>query len=108
MSSLIKTSVAFDPGAHAFKWDQTGPKCLTCIKMDPVSRIFKPSVVTAWELVENMPGSGKKFAKMLVKCHGQEQLVTFDMGTEHWSLDEVAKRFQEHRWFDPHSMDAHR
>ncbi len=100
---LRKVDVGFTPWAHKHQWDQTGPKCLTCIKPD-AHGIFKPRTVTSWELVENMEGCGKQVAKMLVKCHGAEELVSFDMGTIHWTLEDVAKKFQQHRWFNPHEM----
>lgn len=102
---LYKTTVGFDPGRHKHQWDQTGPKCYTCLKMGH-DRIFRPAVCTSWELVENAPGCGKPFAKMLVTCHGAEQEVTFDMGTVDWTLDELAKKFQQHRWFDPHQVSS--
>lgn len=55
-------------------------------------------------LVENLPGDGKPFAKVLVKCHGQEELVTLAMGTEHWNYVDLKRVMGRHRWFDPKQL----
>lgn len=39
--------------------------------------------------------------KVLGKHHGAEELVSFDLGTEHWDHDDLAKMMRGHGWFAP-------
>lgn len=52
------------------------------------------------ELVEGEPDH-TPYAKVLVKCHGAEELHTFDMGTIHWTAEELKRYMQAHQWFLP-------
>lgn len=55
-------------------------------------------------LVESMPGDGKVWAKVLVKCHGQEELAKFNMGSADWKWEDLARVMGRHEWFDPRQM----
>jgi hypothetical protein len=71
-----------------------GASCLTCLKL-----------VDREELVEGYPGESET-CKVLVKCHGTEELRTFDMGSKDWGGPELAQMMSRAQWFDPHSHDA--
>jgi len=73
------------------EYQRVGPECLTCLK--PIPKM---------ELVEHGPGDGKPFARVLMRCHGAEQLVTLDMGSAEWTAEELGKLINKQRWFDPH------
>lgn len=66
--------------------DVAGPTCLTCGR-----------IVQKEEMVE----THKTGCKVLVTCHGQEELRTFDFGTEAWNHIDLKKAMQRMRWFDP-------
>ncbi len=65
------------------------------------------------ELVEGIPGhephgdgrvstpASSEFAKVLVRHHGAEEVVTFDMGSRWWGYTELGKWMQRHLWFNP-------
>lgn len=53
--------------------------------------------IDAIELVDRVGPT----AKVLAKHHGQEELVTFELGTEHWEADDVQRAMRGHRWFKP-------
>lgn len=61
------------------------PMCCTCLRP-----------VDAQELVEVKD----RMAQVLVKCHGDEQLMTFELETG-WTDHELASRMQRFRWFEP-------
>lgn len=68
----------------------TGTWCLTCLKS-----------VDSEEIVENLPGCGKPWARVLAKCHGAEQQATLTMGTEYWDKEDLTKAMKSQKWFDP-------
>lgn len=72
---------------------RVGPECLTCLK--PIPKM---------ELVESLPGDGKPWAKVLMRCHGAEELVKFDMGSREWTAEELGKLVNKQRWFDPKQL----
>ncbi len=97
LSRYIVTAPIAQPG---------GPVCVLCNK-----------VVDSESLVEGYPGAeddqgritepaGSDTCKVLVKHHGAEELMTFDMGSRLWGPSELAKWMQRHRWFDPLRQDA--
>lgn len=59
--------------------------------------------VDSEEVVEYLAGpTGAKIgAKVLVKHHGAEELASFDLGTEHWDHEDLARATRGHRWFAP-------
>lgn len=72
-----------------------GPICKLCSDASG-----KTKHVSSEELVDCLPGDGKPYARVLVKCHGQEELMEFDMGTEGWDFEKLAKKMGRHVWFD--------
>ena len=66
--------------------DVCGATCLTCGR-----------VVQKEEMVE----THKYGCKVLVTCHGQEELRSFDFGTEYWGDQDLKRAMQRMRWFDP-------
>lgn len=87
---------------HAFRQDlhappvasltgSLAPMCHTCLRD-----------VDYEELVE----AGPRYAKVLVRHHGSEELHTFEFGRRmNWSTDEatdeLSSRMRRRRWFDP-------
>lgn len=86
--------------AHAVTEDFEGALCLMCNK--PVD---KEEVVEGYQATEAKNGvpqySKLTYCKILVTCHGQEELHTFDMGTTEWEPYDVQTRMRRRRWFDP-------
>lgn len=78
---------------------KAGPECILCSHKEG-----RKVVVRSEELVEHLPGDGKTYARVLVKCHGQEELVTFEMGTRDWDFEHLSRLMGRHRWFDPKAM----
>ncbi len=72
-----------------------GPTCKLCSDKER-----KEIPVRSEELVDCLPGDGKTYARVLVRCHGQEELMEFDMGTEQWTYEGLAKKMGRHTWFD--------
>lgn len=66
--------------------DVAGPTCLTC------GRIVQE---------EQMVETHKTGCRVLVRCHGDEELRTFDFGTEQWDHTHLRRAMQRMRWFDP-------
>lgn len=76
-----------------------GPVCILCTQAKG-----RAVQVPKMELVENLPGDGKDWCKVLMKCHGQEELVKFEMGTAQWDYEELRKLVNKRNWFDPKVM----
>lgn len=68
----------------------TGTYCLTCLKS-----------VDSEEVMENLPGCGKPWSRVVARCHGSEQEATLNMGTEYWTKEDFTKAMRSQRWFDP-------
>lgn len=66
------------PGLH--------PICQTCGRY-----------LDSWHIVEEH----KTSVKLLGKHHGAEELVEFELGTEHWDEEDIAKALRGHIFFDP-------
>ena len=78
-----------------------GPVCNTCNR-----------VCDSEEIVEGDPGvendagmvvkpASTEYVRVLVKHHGQEEVVTFDMGSRLWGMTDLGKFMQRHVWFNP-------
>lgn len=68
----------------------TYPQCKTCL-------CDIPHV----ELVEGLPGK-TTYARVLVRCHGSEELSQFDFGSVEWDpSEELRKAIRQTVWFDP-------
>ncbi len=94
-SSLKRTLLRLDDAIAAPNTRPArGASCLTCLKL-----------VDREELVEGYPGESET-CKVLVKCHGSEELRTFDMGSRNWGGPELAQMMARAQWFDPHSHDT--
>lgn len=53
------------------------------------------------EVAEGHPGQ-TTFVKVRGRHHGADELVTFDMGSTEWTIeDDVARHVRGHAWFDP-------
>ena len=68
-----------------------GPVCLIC-----------QDVVEEESIVEEKRGD-HNFCKVLVRCHGDEELCTFEFGSSDWDYRELHRRMQAKGWFDPES-----
>lgn len=55
------------------------------------------------QLVEESHGKRGNFARVLVRCHGAEELRTFEFGTEAWDETDLKRAMQRCAWFDPMS-----
>ena len=54
------------------------------------------------QLVEEVHSPKRNFARVLVRCHGSEELRTFEFASENWDADTDLKRaMQRCAWFDP-------
>ena len=73
-----------------------GPVCKLCSDKEG-----KPIQIPSMQLVESLPGDGKDYARVLMKCHGQEELVEFKMGSVEWDFEELRKLVNKQNWFDP-------
>ena len=57
-------------------------------------------IVDEEEMVETWPTG----ARVLVKHHGAEELVSFEFGTREWDCDDLARAMRGHPWFKPETM----
>ncbi len=55
------------------------------------------------EFVEEHRGESGNFAKVLVRCHGTEELGTFEFGSSDWDESDLKSAMQRRKWFDPMS-----
>jgi len=91
-SSLKRTLLTLDDAVTApVTRSSRGASCLTCLKL-----------VDREELVEGRPGETPT-CKVLVRCHGSEELRTFDMGSIEWDGRDLSMMMARAEWFDPHS-----
>lgn len=85
--SLIRTRLGLNQFVQAPSvYQPAGPVCMTCGKVVPYEAIVDV---------------GKTWARVLVRCHGAEELAEFDFGTEHWGYDELRAFRMRKSWFDP-------
>lgn len=55
------------------------------------------------QIVEEKRGN-VNMCKVLVRCHGSEELREFEFGSEDWTYEDDLKRaMQRSAWFDPNS-----
>jgi hypothetical protein len=73
-------------GIYRSSWRPAGPICLTCGR-----EVQSEAIVEDW----------KYGVKVLFKCHGQEELRTYDFGTEHWDYERLRAARMSDRLFDP-------
>ena len=72
----------------------------------PVAPGYAPLCVTcgryadSFGIVEGYPGESER-CKVLVKHHGSEELVTFDMGSRDWGFEDLERHMRGHLWFRP-------
>jgi len=52
------------------------------------------------EIVEGYEGR-HDFVKVVGRCHGAEEIATFDMGSREWDDHELGRALARHKWFDP-------
>jgi hypothetical protein len=74
-----------------------GATCLTCLRL-----VEQEEIVDGLEFAEGA-WSRKEFCKVLVRCHGAEELRTFDMGSTNWDGADLKRFMQSAEWFDPTS-----
>jgi len=55
----------------------------------------------ALDKIELVERAGLTAVKVLGTHHGQEELVTFELGTALWEGDDVQRAVRGHRWFQP-------
>lgn len=65
------------------------PVCMTC---------GRPVAVE--ELVDGEEGV-TSYAKVLAKCHGEEELEIFEFGTKDWDWQDLKSARMRRNWFDP-------
>jgi hypothetical protein len=95
---MKRTIVTMDEilGAKPLAVNSAGAWCLTCLKP-----------CDSESLVEEIRSGTRQAAKVLVKCHGAEELGTFDFGAEGWDLHQDLKRAMQRRaWFNPHGHET--
>jgi hypothetical protein len=80
----------------AISEDNLGVWCLTCHKL-----VDREEVVEGYQFSENGKHSKGTFVKVLIKCHGAEELMQWDMGTTEWDAYDVQTRLKRWRAFDP-------
>ena len=51
-------------------------------------------------MVEEQRGS-RNYARVIVRCHGQEELRTFEFGSQEWDASDLKRAMQRCAWFDP-------
>lgn len=91
-SRLVRTIMSFDEmiGARHRPENRVGAYCSTCLKPSDKE-----------ELVEQHRGTHNE-ARVLVTCHGSEELCTFQFGSQEWDSEDLKKAMQSRVWFDPH------
>jgi predicted GH43/DUF377 family glycosyl hydrolase len=55
------------------------------------------------EIVEGMPGKDTH-TKVLVRCHGAEELANYDMGSVEWDSEDLKRFIGRTKWFDPNAL----
>ena len=56
------------------------------------------------EIVENLIGEPKSSVRIRVYCHGSEETMSFDLGSEHHDEGDVGRAMRSYLWFDPERM----
>lgn len=73
------------------KVQRVGPGCLTCLK--PITEVT----------IMNEPGHIPE-VEVLLRCHGEEEVVTLEMGTANWTFQDAGKLINKQAWFDPYEI----
>ena len=73
-----------------------GPICRTCLRV-----VDGEELVAGYARDEHGNTSQYDYAEVLVKCHGAEELVRFEMGSTDWTDEDLKKAMHRTRFFDP-------
>jgi hypothetical protein len=74
--------------------NRCGAYCMTCLRPSDEE-----------QLVDEARGPRANWAKVLVRCHGAEELRMFEFGSEDWTYEDDLKRaMQRCAWFDPRQI----
>lgn len=55
---------------------------------------------------EEMVETWRTGARVLGKHHGQEELASFELGTEQWEPEDLSRAMRGHKWFAPVEREA--
>jgi hypothetical protein len=72
-----------------------GAYCMTCLKPSDEE-----------QFVEESHGAKGNWAKVLVRCHGGEELRKFEFGSEDWDETDLKRAMQRCAWFDPRGHET--
>lgn len=97
-SSLIRSALSLDRQISApVTRKPQGASCLTCLKL-----VEQEEIVEGVDCDKDGRLIGlRPVVKVLVRCHGAEELRTFDMGSKEWDGDDLKRFMQSAEWFDP-------
>lgn len=90
-SSLRRSLTTFDQilSFRPLAVNRCGAFCKTCLKP-----------TDSENLVEEQRGA-TNYARVLVRCHGSEELGTFEFGSSEWDEHDLKRAMQRRVWFDP-------
>jgi hypothetical protein len=80
-------SISFRPLVQ----NRCGAYCMICLRP------------TASEEIKEEVHGDKNYARVLVRCHGSEELRTFEFGSKEWDSTDLKRAMQRCAWFDPMS-----
>lgn len=94
---MKRSVVTFDEilSGRPLQQNAAGAWCLTCLKP-----------TDSEQLVEEHRTSFRQSCKVLVKCHGQEEVGTFEFGRSDWDSDDLKRAMQRRAWFNPHGHEV--
>jgi hypothetical protein len=72
--------------------NQVGTQCATCHR-----------AVDYEAFIEGEPNR-TPYVKVLVRCHGQEELRRIDMGTIYWDAERAISMMRRQTWFEPNEQ----
>lgn len=58
------------------------------------------------EIVENLIGEPKSSVRIRVYCHGGEETMAFEMGSEEYDEGDVGRALRSYLWFNPERIAA--
>lgn len=91
--SLRRSTMTFDQqiSFRPLEANRCGAYCMIC---------NRPT--QSESLVDEQRGQ-KNFARVLVRCHGAEELRTFEFGSSEWDDTDLKRAMNRCAWFDPMS-----
>lgn len=94
---MKRSIVTFDEilSGRPLAQNSAGAWCLTCLKQ-----------TDSENMVEEHRTAFRQSCKVLVKCHGQEELGTFEFGRPDWDADDLKRAMQRRAWFNPHGHET--